>query len=110
MRKFCTVLLVVFALSACARREPLVSTDRLTVVQDTAALPAPTRQDLTAPDRPALIGPLDTIQVDVFNIPDLSREMQVDASGGIAMPSLGASNGQGCRSGGGGDWGGAGTL
>lgn len=95
MRKFCTALLVVFAFSACARREPLVSTDRLTVVQDTAALPAPTRQDLTAPDRPALIGPLDTIQVDVFNIPDLSREMQVDASGRIAMPLVGTVDARG---------------
>lgn len=89
MQKFCTTLIIILALSACARREPLVSTDRLTVVQDTTTLPAPTRQDLTASDRPALIGPLDTIVVDVFNVPDLSREIQVDASGRIAMPLVG---------------------
>jgi polysaccharide export outer membrane protein len=64
-------------------------------VQDTAALPAPARQDLTAADRPALIGPLDTIQVDVFNVPDLSREMQVDASGRIAMPLVGTVDARG---------------
>lgn len=52
-------------------------------------MPAPTRNDLTASDRPSLIGPLDTILVDVFNIPELSREMQVDASGRIAMPLIG---------------------
>lgn len=90
-----TAVMMAFALSACARHEPLVSTDRLTVVQDTATLPAPTRQDLTAPDRPALIGPLDTIQVDVFNVPDLSREMQVDASGRIAMPLVGTVDARG---------------
>ncbi len=95
MRSFCTGLLIVFALSGCARREPLVSTDRLTVVQDTVTLPAPARQDLTAADRPALIGPLDTIQVDVFNVPDLSREMQVDASGRIAMPLIGTVDARG---------------
>jgi polysaccharide biosynthesis/export protein len=95
MRKICTVLLVAIALSACARREPLVSTDRLTVVSDAAALPAPNRQDLTAADRPALIGPLDTIQVDVFNVPDLSRERQVDASGRIAMPLVGTVDARG---------------
>lgn len=95
MRKICTVLLVALALSACARREPLVSTDRLTVVSDASALPAPNRQDLTAADRPALIGPLDTIQVDVFNVPDLSREMQVDASGRIAMPLVGTVDARG---------------
>lgn len=89
MRKFCTTLAMILALSACARREPLVSTDRLTVVNDSATLPAPTRQDLVVADRPALIGPLDTILVDVFNVPDFSREMQVDASGRIAMPLVG---------------------
>ncbi|KQM99031.1 transposase [Sphingomonas sp. Leaf226] len=58
-------------------------------------MPAPNRRDLTAPDRPALIGPLDTIQVDVFNVPDLSREMQVDASGRIAMPLVGTVDARG---------------
>ncbi len=95
MRKICTALLIVLALPACAHREPLVSTERLTVVQDSTTLPAPNRQDLTAPDRPALIGPLDTIQVDVFNVPDLSREMQVDASGRIAMPLVGTIDARG---------------
>lgn len=95
MRSFCVGLSVVLALSGCARHTPLVSTDRLTVVEDTAILPAPVRQDLTAADRPALIGPLDTIQVDVFNVPDLSREMQVDASGRIAMPLIGTIDARG---------------
>ncbi len=95
MRKLSSAVLIFLALGACARREPLVSTDRLTVVLDTAALPAPSRTDLTAPDRPALIGPLDTIQVDVFNIPDLSRELQVDASGRIAMPLVGTVDARG---------------
>lgn len=60
-----------------------------------SVLPAPDRQDLIAADRPALIGPLDTIQVDVFNIPDLSREMQVDTSGRIAMPLAGTIDARG---------------
>jgi polysaccharide export outer membrane protein len=77
------------ALSACGGRTPLVSTAQLTVVPDSVAMPAPDRQDLTAADRPSLIGPLDTIQVDVFNVPELSREMQVDASGRISMPLAG---------------------
>ncbi|MEG3167916.1 polysaccharide biosynthesis/export family protein [Sphingomonas sp. LB3N6] len=77
------------ALSGCAHQPPLVSNDRLTVVPDSTVLPAPGRKDLTAGDRPSLIGPLDTIQVDVFNIRDLSREVQVDAGGRIAMPLIG---------------------
>lgn len=99
MRKFFAALplaLVLSAtLSACAEREPLQSSSRLTVVENDNTLPAPTRGDLTAGDRPALIGPLDTIQVDVFGVPELSREMQVDASGRIAMPLVGTVDARG---------------
>ena len=95
MRKLCFVLTLAVCLSGCGRRMPLESTQRLTVVQDSSALPAPGRADLTAADRPALIGPLDTIQVDIFNIPDLSREMQVDASGRISMPLVGTIDARG---------------
>ena len=42
-----------------------------------------------APYHPSFIGPLDTIAVDVFNVPDLSRELRVDASGRISMPLVG---------------------
>src|SRR5690606_12454539 len=68
MRKIFCVCLAALALSGCASREPLQSTPRLTVVEGASASPAPVRSDLTAPDRPALIGPLDTIEVDVFGV------------------------------------------
>lgn len=95
MRGISIVLLAMIALSACGRREPLVSNGQLTVVENSSRLPAPMRQDLTASDRPALIGPLDTIQVDVFNVPDLSREVQIDASGRISMPLIGTIDARG---------------
>ncbi|MGW8192430.1 polysaccharide biosynthesis/export family protein [Sphingomonas hankookensis] len=82
-------------LAGCARHQPLKTTERLTVVEGSSVLPPPGRGDLTAADRPALIGPLDTIQIDVFNVPDLSREMQVDASGRIAMPLAGTIDARG---------------
>jgi polysaccharide export outer membrane protein len=95
MRKISVVFFIALALSACGGRAALESTSRLSVVQDSATLPAPGRADLTAGDRPSLIGPLDTIQVDVFNVPDLSREMQVDASGRISMPLVGTIDARG---------------
>lgn len=95
MRKILCVFLLASALSACGGREPLQSTARLTVIEGETALPAPVRSDLTAPDRPALIGPLDTIEVDVFGVPELSREMQVDASGRISMPLIGTVDARG---------------
>lgn len=95
MHKVVLALLLGVALSACGGRQPLETTQRLTVVQGDTALPAPDRNDLTAADRPSLIGPLDTIQVDVFNVPDLGREMQVDASGRISMPLVGTIDARG---------------
>ncbi|PTW44076.1 polysaccharide export outer membrane protein [Sphingomonas faeni] len=95
MRKFCIAVLLAGALAGCAGHEPLQSTSRLTVIDGQKALPPPNRGDLTAADRPALIGPLDTIEVSVFNVPDLDREMQVDSSGRIAMPLAGTIDARG---------------
>lgn len=95
MRTFCIAVLMAGALAGCARHEPIQGSPGLTVVEGSSILPAPDRSDLTAADRPALIGPLDTIQVDVFNVPDLNREMQVDASGRIAMPLAGTIDARG---------------
>lgn len=89
------VLLIAAALSGCGGRARIESSARLTVVRDQTELPAPDRGDLTAADRPSLIGPLDTIQVDVFSVPELSREMQVDASGRISMPLAGTIDARG---------------
>ncbi len=37
-----------------------------------------------------VIGPLDTISVQVYQLPDLSRDIQVDRDGRIAMPLIGS--------------------
>lgn len=89
MRKSVIAFLVLLSLAGCGKREPIRSSADLTVVENAQELPAPNRRDLTADDRQSLIGPLDTIGVDVFNVPELSREMQVDASGRISMPLIG---------------------
>lgn len=76
-------------LASCAGHDPIRSTADLTVVEGVSALPMPVRSDLVAPDRLSLIGPLDTVYVDVFGVRDLSREIQVDSSGRIALPLAG---------------------
>ena len=77
-------------LAACAGQPPIQSAPGLTVIEGRAALPVPDRGDLVAEDRLALVGPLDTISVNVFGVSELSREMQVDSGGRIAMPLIGA--------------------
>jgi len=94
MHKTLSTLLIALVLTGCAGREKLTPTPDLKVVE-TDTLPPPDRADLTAADRPALIGPLDTIQVDVFNVPELTRELQVDASGRISMPLVGTLDARG---------------
>ena len=69
-------------------KDPLRPAPGLTVLNDTG-LPVPGRADLSAEDRASLIGPLDVINVEVFAVPELSRELQVDLSGRIAMPLIG---------------------
>jgi polysaccharide export outer membrane protein len=88
------VLCTFALLGACGGKVPLQSTPQLTVVND-AALPAPVRNDLVAPQRPSLIGPLDTIAIDVFNVPELSGEVQVDSGGSISMPLIGTIDARG---------------
>jgi polysaccharide export outer membrane protein len=95
MRLPIPVLCLALAATSCGSPEPLRSNGSLTVIKDSAVLPPPERGDLTAADRPALIGPLDTIEVSVFGIPDLDRAMQVDASGRIAMPLAGTIDARG---------------
>ncbi|WP_298674244.1 polysaccharide biosynthesis/export family protein [uncultured Sphingomonas sp.] len=73
---------------SCASGPPLRGSERLTVLNDTS-LPKPVRADLSAPDRTNLIGPLDTLSIEVFGVEDLTREVKVDSSGRIAFPMIG---------------------
>ena len=94
MRFICTALLAL-SLVACGKRQPLASSSSLTVVAGEQSLPSPQRSDLVAADRPSLVGPLDTINVDIFGLPELSRDVQVDASGRVAMPLIGTIDARG---------------
>ncbi len=81
----------VLALAACGSREPLRSTAQLTVVEGQTALPGPTAADISPAARATAIGPLDKVDVIVFNVPELSRELiQVDAGGYITVPLVGS--------------------
>lgn len=89
MRLILVPVLLVLALCACGGQPRIQSTQNLTVIDGTQALPVPARTDLTAADREALIGPLDTITVRVFGVTELSGQMQVDTGGRISLPLIG---------------------
>lgn len=76
------------ALSGCVSNPGLVPSESLQVVQANN-LPSPSRTDLVAADRESLIGPLDTIAINVYGVESLNTEVQVDSSGRISMPLVG---------------------
>jgi len=82
-----SILLLLFLLPACGQTVLGGSPD-VTVVSS-EGLPEPTRVDLLSSNRPYLIGPFDKLKIDVFGIEDLSKEVQIDASGRLSFPLIG---------------------
>ena len=87
-RKF-TVIGLTAALAACASPPPLGGAPGATLVQ-TVELPAPSHADYAPDPADGAIRALDVIQVDVFGVEELSREVQVSANGTIDYPLIGS--------------------
>jgi polysaccharide export outer membrane protein len=81
--------LSILALCGCAKDPGLIGRQDLAVVEGNQ-LPPPTAQDALATPRPYLIGPFDSIAIEVFGIPELARSAQVDSAGRISMPLIGS--------------------
>jgi polysaccharide export outer membrane protein len=82
------LLLTVLALPSCA--SPGLIDNGYVAVVPSEALPAPTIADLTDGKRPHYVGPFDEISVDVLGLPELSRQVRVDANGHVALPLAGS--------------------
>lgn len=82
-------LLSIPMLSACAGSRTYAESPSIEMVSN--ELPTPSRGDLLAQNRPYFIGPNDKLLIDVFGIDELSqRRVQLDASGRISFPLIGA--------------------
>ncbi len=85
-----TAVTAVSLLAACNTSSQLRSGEGVTVVNP-ASLPSPDRSRLLSEEQPAYyIGPLDVLEISVFQAPDLTRTAQVDAGGSIMLPLIGA--------------------
>tara|TARA_R110000824_G_scaffold112450_3_gene261624 strand:- start:217 stop:927 length:711 start_codon:yes stop_codon:yes gene_type:complete len=88
MIKRISALLMALFLTSCAGQSILGGSPEVTVVSS-EGLPEPTRVDLLTSNRPYLIGPFDKLKIDVFGIEDLTKEVQIDASGRLSFPLIG---------------------
>lgn len=80
-------LSLVLLIGACST-PGMIDTGRVGIVTG-EELPAPTIADLARGTRAHIVGPFDRLAVEVFGLPDLSRQVQVDANGVIALPMAG---------------------
>lgn len=91
-RLWLIALSLVFGLSGCASMygggKERIANPAIQVL-DTQSLPEPTAGDLYGPTRPYLVGPFDKLRIEVFGVPELTRDVQADASGQISFPLIG---------------------
>lgn len=81
-------LLLGFALCGCSSPR-MMDTGAVGIVTP-ASFPPPTLADLSEGRRPHVIGPFDKLSVEVYGLPELSRQVQVDANGHVALPLAGS--------------------
>lgn len=89
VRKVCIIVPLTLALGACGGGDKLVGRSDLTIVRN-QDLPPPNQRDQILQQRSYVIGPLDRVIIDVYGAPDLSRTVQVDASGLASLPLVGS--------------------
>lgn len=87
LKKFMAVTSAL-AVAACASAPPIGGAPGVSI-SEYAAMPAPGVEDYSPSEQYNLVRPLDVIQIDTFNIPELTREVQVGASGSFDFPLIG---------------------
>lgn len=93
LRKFAVVALI----GATALLAAACGSTRMAGVQTGGQMapPDPVRMDPVTAATGYLIGPMDQLDVNVFQVPDLTRTVQVDAAGQIILPLIGTLNAAG---------------
>lgn len=91
-RILCALLAIPFALAGCATGTKPIRTTEFAKVAPDGRLPPPDTTSASGayigvPDY--RIGPLDQLEVSVFQVPDLSRTVRVNSSGEISLPMIG---------------------
>lgn len=87
--KFLLAFAAAALLASCASTPRLQPGPHLTLVEG-SVLPPPEGIDPGTGERPYRAGPFDTLQISVFGVPELSRNVQIDGGGRMSLPVVGA--------------------
>ncbi len=87
LRKFAG-LLVLPLIAACASPHPLGGAAGVAIAE-TSELPVPGVGDFLPDPQYNVLRPLDVVQIDVFGVPELTRAVQIGATGSIDFPLIG---------------------
>lgn len=90
---FRTFLLMLFVFLAGCASQPRLQSGEVTTVRAGQSLPAPDTtlaSGIHQSQSDYRIGPLDLLEITVFQVEDLSREVRVNSSGKISLPLIGA--------------------
>lgn len=88
MKRMVLAGVAVAMLSGCGGKDRLIGRPGLQITAN-SEMPPPGRADLLLQQRSYLVGPLDRVSIDVYGVPDVSRTVQVDASGSLSLPLVG---------------------
>lgn len=79
---------IALAVAACASGPKPVAMAP-SVQQVTGELPVPGPADFSVPTQQFYVGPGDKLNIDVFGVPELARDVQVDGAGELSFPLAG---------------------
>ncbi len=86
--RFSLIAVAALACASCATGPgPVGTAPGIQAIEGEMPIPAPA--DYTRPVRTYHVGPSDKLKVEVFGVPELGQEVQVDGSGRFAFPLIG---------------------
>lgn len=84
-----SIALAVLILAGCAKNAPPVASVPGTPVTALAELPKPEAADVIRSTRTSFVGPFTELRVEVFDVPEMQRDIMTDGEGNFAFPLVG---------------------
>lgn len=84
-----SIALAFVIITGCAKNAPPVASVPGTPVTALAELPEPEAADVIRSTRTSFVGPFTELRVEVFDVPEMQRDIMTDGEGNFAFPLVG---------------------